>query len=241
MLENFESKAPDYQVEHLPDSDIVLNMNYGGFDDQAHLLETLRGSGSIDDKIDQFKKKREEDSKLQYFIKQKKYTAKAISEGIAKRQGFESAAEIGLRSVLNEILLSKRIKEIIATDEAQEIVRKHGFGGLRFVMPIAGVIARDGRKFLVYKNIKSKEVYEFESEGSFDLNYGLPTEVRDDIESKLRNLYSIAAELDKVFFDNGIHANDIRDNQFMLTKQGDKYLLNLIDVEAYRKRTRSVE
>ncbi|MFA7244641.1 MAG: hypothetical protein WC070_00495 [Candidatus Magasanikbacteria bacterium] len=237
MLENFESKAPDYQVEHLPDYDIVLNMDYGSFNDQAHLLKTLRGSGSIDDKIDQLKKMREEDGELPYFIKQKKYTAKAIAKGIAERQKFKGTAEIGFRSVLNEILLSKRIKEIIASDDAQKIVRKWGFEGLRFVDPIAGVVARDGRKFLVYKNIKSKEVYEFETEGSFDLNYGLPTEVRDDIESKLRNLYSITAELKKVFFDNGIHANDIRDNQFMLTKQGDKYFLNLIDVEAYRKIT----
>lgn len=245
MPEHLESKPRDYQIEHLPDSDIILNLDYKSSEDRKAVLRFLKEPKSINDKIDNLKNLHAENNSSQYFVKQKKYTGKEAA-GITERWGFERGATVGLRSVLNEILLSKRVREIIVSGEAQEIARKYGFGGIRFVEPIAGIIIKDGRKFLVYKNIRSKEVYEFEEEGDFNFSYSMPREIRNEINNKLENAFyngppSLAEELYKLFSDKGVIANDLRPNQFMLTKQDDTFFLNLIDVEAYRTQDSEVE
>lgn len=227
-------KNKNYRIEHFKDFDVVVNLDYPNKEEINELLELLRINNLY--KTNQFLikdsfiyKKYEQmmDSEpnifSRFFFKVKKgYHIEAEIDFIKGRtdrdaikeefrNDFDSKSRYARAGILNEIILSQKIKEIVESNEFQDLAKACNFEGIKFAEPIVAIIYKENQdKCLVYKNIKSE---------------------RSIMKSDNTDL--LALGLRRVFLKNGINANDLRATQFIITKEDDKSYIVLIDTEAY--------
>jgi hypothetical protein len=220
-----------YRIEHFPSLqnsqlDAVVNLDYPEQPDCNDILEIIRKS-KFGKYFDMDKLSSEiysiEDSKGQkFFIKTKHQTADPISgklvdliknpaSGDVVDDFKNKKARYGLAGVLNEIILVKKIKEIIISNKAQELARRYGFSGIKFSEPIIALIDKEHyRKCLIYRNLKKE-------------NMPFPG----------NNSQNFADELREIFLQNNVSPNDLKENQFVVVQEDGKYYIVLIDTEAY--------
>ncbi len=133
------------------------------------------------------------------------------------RSDFDRQARYARTAVLSEIILSKKVKEIVASKEVQELALRYGFSSIKFSEPIVALIyKKDSSKYLIYRNVATPQ-----SRFIFG----------DDLE----HLEKLAQDLRKIFFKNGIYPHDLRWKQFMMTEEDGNKKLVLVDIEAYTK------
>lgn len=126
---------------------------------------------------------------------------------------FNERARYGMINVLNEIVLSKTVKDIVKSKEVQDIAKRYGFVDMQFPEPIVAVIHKEYKdKYLVYKYKEN---------------------VRNKTHGGSSMFHSIATYLREIFFKNGILPADLRDIQFLVSKETDGLHLILIDIEGY--------
>lgn len=225
-----------YRIEQLPGLVAIVNLDYSSQEDREIILEILKNnplgkSFSMSDLLSKISIVK--DNKGQrFFTKGKRGFIDPVSKELISwvknssnlnvLDNFQDKkARYALAGVLNEIILSKKIKKIIASNAVQELVKKHNFAGIKFSEPIFALIHKEQRrKYLVYKNLKSENVFLDSSEDVFWEGYN-STELIDDLR--------------KIFFKNGINPNDLNERQFIITEQEGKPSLVLIDTEAYTK------
>jgi len=112
--------------------------------------------------------------------------------------------------VLSEIIISNKIKNIVASNEVQELARKYGYSAMKFAESIFALTFKESsKKALIYKNIKFK------------------------VGSTISGLENFTEDLRKIFLRNGIRPGDLNPHQFMVTEQDGKPCIVLIDVESY--------
>jgi hypothetical protein len=124
---------------------------------------------------------------------------------------FHRRSLYAVAGVLSEVTLAKKINDVVASDSVQELARQAGFAGMLFCEPIvAGTDQKFRSKFLIYRHIDNTE--------------------------KPKPTPDLLRKLQLLFFNNGIVASDLAEDQFMLSKQDGKSYLVLADVEAYTKK-----
>lgn len=223
-----ENKAEGaYRIEHLPGLDVVENLDYPEKKDRGDILELLRsnplgknlGLKGLSKKVQNLK----QGGNRRFFIKTKSNPAIMV-DYILDRNGrshtaFESAKDENFMTkrvqytragVLSEIIISPKIRKIVASGEVQELARKYGFDSMKFAEPIFALTFKESvKKALIYKNIKWEAG---SSGGNFD---------------------NLAEDLRKIFLRNSIYPNDLHSSQFMITEQDGKPCIMLIDIESY--------
>lgn len=223
-------KNKTYKVEHFPKLDVIVNLDYPKQEDCKELLGII-GKNQLDNvshinidklllKISSIKDG--EDKK--FFIKKKpetvKHKTKNLVDLIKNPKQEEVLGEFkdrkvryGLAGVLGEIVLSNKIKKVINLDLVQKLAQKYNFSSMKFSEPIVSFLEKeDYKRFVIYKNLKEEDAKSF-----FDKNKS----------------ESLAENLREIFFKNGIIPNDLSGRQFVVTKENEKYHINLIDTEAY--------
>lgn len=216
-----------YRIEHLPNLDVIENLNYPEKKDRDDILELLRnnplgknlGFDGLSKKIANLK---QGDNKS-FFVKMKSNPTIMV-DYILDRNGrshtaFESAEDSNFKQkrtqytragVLSEIVISPRIKDIVGSTEVQELARKYGFDSIKFAEPIFALTFKEtAKKALIYKNIKWR------------------------VGTTGDDFMNLAKDLRRIFLQNGIYSNDLHSNQFMTTEQNGKSCVVLIDVESY--------
>jgi hypothetical protein len=110
-------------------------------------------------------------------------------------------------------VLSKKVRELINSNAAQELAKKYNFEGINFSEPIIAINDKKShRKYLVYRPILGHSVDE------------------DNLV-----IEKFAKELKQLFLLNGLTPNDLQARQFMTSNESGKDYINLIDIEAYRE------
>ena len=216
-----------YRVWQLPGLSVVENLDYPEKEERESILEVLRsnplgknfGFNALSKKIQNI----QQNGSRSFFIKMKSNPV-LILDYIHDRNGrshmdFENSmygdfkskrAQFTRAGVLSEIIISKRIKNIIASNEVQELARKYGFDSMIFAEPIfALTVNESSKKALIYKNTKWKA------------------------GSAVNNLEDLTQDLRKIFLRNGIRPGDLNPHQFMVTEEDGKLCIVLIDVESY--------
>jgi hypothetical protein len=214
-----------YKIEHFPGFDMVVNLDYPDASSINSLLNILQENTSLSfyrlvAKIKSYpeffvKKKDNIGRQLATVkaIKTNKYNSKEDPIAVFLRDDFNTESRYARISILSEIILSKKVKEIICSAEVQELARRYGFYSMDFAEPITGIVYNNhrGRKFLVYKNISNTR--------TMPVNFYL-----GDFSKDLR----------KIFVKNGIQPSDLRNDQFIFTIDSHNgYKITLIDIEAY--------
>lgn len=223
-----------YKTEHFPGFDIVVNLD-SNKEDQKIILDIFKkeslsspmGFSPLGDVLSLSLKEIEKVDKYQrFFIKIKNPNSQKAVDFITGRttedyinpdvlDDFDKKSRYAKESILSEIVLSKKIKEIVASDEVQNLAKKHGFEGMKFSEPIIALVDRDHPiKYLIYRNIKKRALH-------FNINYS----GAQDIVKNLR----------KIFLQNNIFPADLREEQFLVTQENDHSYIVLIDTEAYTK------
>ena len=217
-----------YKIEHLPGFDVVVNLDYPRKEDQDKVLEILRQNQAIKSLgvynfLDKITNIRDGSGKFCFFLKPKKFLQKNVDFILGRTQedpvnavaaqDLDKSARYALSGVINEIILSKKIKAIIASSEVQKLARQHGFAGMKFAEPIVALIDnKTPSKFLIYENMRDDCAY--------------PSDyVPQDLTNDLR----------EIFLRDGINPHDLRENQFIKNEQNGKPFLVLIDIEAYTR------
>ena len=118
-------------------------------------------------------------------------------------------AENASLSVVNEILMTRDIKAVLSSDELQQMVREQGFSGLDFAEPLFAVTTKKPLgKFVCYRYIS-----------------GQKNSPHFAIVDKLRNL----------LLEKGIEPYDLQEHQFIVSYEGTRPTLYLLDVEGYHR------
>lgn len=133
---------------------------------------------------------------------------------------------LAFQSLLNEIVLAPIIRQLLETEEAHEIVKKHGFDAISFAEPLIGIIQRStGTKIMFY-----------EWKGNPP-----SSETQGPIYSKFQFTNSptggLSLDLKKHFIKHGITPHDLATDQFIIeiNPDGMKHVY-LIDTEAYLRK-----
>jgi hypothetical protein len=224
-VENEAKKT--YRIEHLPGLDVIENLDYPEKKDRDDILGLLRsnplgknlGFEGLSRKIQNLK----QDGNRCFFVKTKGNPTIMV-DYILNRNGRSLAgiefaehgdfrtkeAQFTRAGVLSEIIISPEVKNVVASNEVQELAKKHGFTGLKFAEPIFALTFKESaKKALIYKNIKRK------------------------VGSPGGDLKNLAEDLKKVFLQNSIHPHDFHAGQFMVIEQDGKPCVVLIDIESY--------
>lgn len=142
---------------------------------------------------------------------------------MADKRSYEEYFAFKTNSLINEIRLSPKIRDLLGTDEAHGIAKRYGFAGISFVEPLIGVIDRpSGNKYTVYPWIQPDYSGDTWKHISSDGNarYGFLKRIKELLEG------------------HGIEVDDFNIGQFLPEAREDGYYLNLIDIEAYRNMSR---
>lgn len=241
----------DYHVIHFPDSDIVIN-NYasrvawapklvelfkGGIpenwevlnpvvnteseeDERRHPQDYISGpksgmmKGSVDG-VEFMLKPKSFMLDREYSPLKTKYVNEGDIEGIRFLQR--------MHSILKEMGLARKVKELSASPEMQGIARKYGYKGIRYEEPVIAVVYRDtGRKYLIYEYIPNTQEV-------FDILMNKKDFATND---------AFDADLWKFFDSHGIVATEL-DTGHLLVDQNN--MLNIIDIENYRRKVTSAD
>jgi len=156
-----------YRIEHFPGLDVILNLNYSNLEDLGVILGILRNNQLGENfSMDELRSKvlsLTDGNNRRFFIKIKDESQAQVDfiRGrtiydpirVSVTNDFNSKSRYARAGTLSEIILSKKIKEIITLDAVQELAKKQGFSGMKFSEPICALIHNRGKKYLIYRNI----------------------------------------------------------------------------------------
>ncbi len=115
-------------------------------------------------------------------------------------------------SLLNEIVLSAQIRDLVASDEAQGVAKKYGYLRISYVEPLVGLIDKvAGKKTVIYEYVEN---------------------------TGARPLPDLVEDLERLFLRKGIYPDDIGTRQFLTSDTPKGMVLYLIDTEGYEKATK---
>lgn len=219
-----------YKIEHFPRFDVVVNLD-ANEDDINDILQIIRDNPvneifQIYKLLSEIEDEYNPSSKIgRFFVKTKSFGQEHIDfirgritiDTISPqyRDDFNKKSRYALAGALSEILLSKKVKQIIASDEVQNLASKYGLSSIEFSEPVVAIRVKEGTKYLIYRNIKKHESRAF----------------RNDFGNKKRE--ELADDLRVIFVKNGIKPADLRGDQFVFINKLGKYSAVLIDTEAY--------
>lgn len=215
-------KSKSYKIEHLPGFDVILNLDYPYPKELERIVAMLKSDPNgeytpyYNSRIDV------EGSDKAYFLKYKYFSGnnnrnldfirgRINHDPLAHPEEFDQGSRYALTGLLNEIILSAKIKVVIASSESQAIAKKYGFEKINFTEPIVAVTRKASKqKFLIYEY----------AEG-------------DVASSEDPKIIEFAEELKKLFLSKGIVAHDLSSRQFIITKTTNEHHITLIDTEAF--------
>jgi len=223
----------DIEIKHFRGMDVVVNLNSLAYD-REDLLEIIRETkppnlevvhNELTQKINALDDDR---GYKRFFVKYKRSASKQHVDFIRGRShidyltktakdDFDREARYAHVGVLSEMVLSKKIKDLIASLPFQEMAKRYGFTDFKFSEPIIAMVAKQHNvqeKYLVYKNIRS------------------PIPLPDKFIAPVQ----MVEDLKKLFMDSGIIAHDLTGYQFMATEDERGSHLHLIDTEAYTEK-----
>ena len=227
-----KNEHTNFKVEHLPNFDVILNLDYPDKDELDQVLNFLKEPedpntpvSDLYDKFVVFQNLMDGEGKLLFFPKLKtirhsnvdfilgRHHYDVLNPEIAKT--IDRKGRYAFVGVLNEIVLATKIKKLISTKEFRDLAQKSGFSTLSFSEPIVAVLdKKSGRRFLVYKNLHRV--------GTF---VSTPSVI---------NMRIFVNKLRVLFQEHGIQPNDLNPSQFMVFDKGDGGMcIFLIDTEAY--------
>ena len=213
---------------------MVVNLDYPDLKEQENLLSILREKLPIEyiEHVGHYPPRVQAiyemttNIHVPFFIKEKADAKRQISflqgrttwDPINKhvRHDFTPKARRMRMGFLNEIILSRKIKALIALPEFQNVVKANGFVDLSFSEPIMAIVdKKSGRKFILYKNYPQRR------------------DSRNFEKSEIPALEEVAKGLRKLFLAHGINPHDLRWEQFLkiVDEQGERLVLT--DTEAY--------
>lgn len=130
-------------------------------------------------------------------------------------QVFEATDRVArsFNSLSNEIFLTRKVNEILASAEVKDLAVLFGFDEIRLVEPLVGVIDRStSRKFVGYEYVQGSAHFEREGYGKLD---------------------RLVERLWKVFQEHGIDAREIHSSQLIEGEEDGKPIAYLTDIEGY--------
>lgn len=225
----------NYRIEHLPGFDVVVNLDYSDKEEARELLEIIKRNPMGQDfsasnswqNLLQFKLEGSD----RFFVKTKKadyikWQVDFIRDRTAadplndeSKKDFDKESRNARVGVMNEILLSKKIKEIVCSKEAQDIAKKYGFTVIEYNEPILAIIYKgENDKSLIYKKIDGEQSLEW---------------IRRNFHSNLSKIKNLTLDFRELFFKNNIYPHDLKDRQFLIVEKDGKPAIVLIDAEAY--------
>lgn len=226
-----------FRIEHLPHIAVIVNLDYPEKGDVDIILAALKKEQTkkmaetkgrkfdLESQLFEIGNLVENGENLRFHVKLKQYSEQHIEfikDPLKNKDPINALASIdfdrksryALIGVTNEIILSKKIKEIVASNAVQGLAKRYGFAGMIFSEPIVAIIDKEFKnKYLIYKRIEQE---------SF-------------IPTAKKNIRELAQELRQLFKKNGIYPHDLQSRQFMITNQDGKTYIVLIDTEAYTK------
>jgi hypothetical protein len=230
------STRKHYEILHYPHIDVVINNGSSKAGLALQIAEAFKSGlenipdgweqtgqnirmarGRIDG-VNLFAKPKAHSGPTFYEERENMYE-RAVRNNYSKK-GFRHALRVGqvLNSVLNEVALSPKVKELVASPEAQAIVKERGFGGISFVEPIVGMVDKStGKRTVVYESIPDVQPL---GTDRINVQYGLTSQT---IPMFYHRFYTL-------FEKNGIKPNDLAERQFLVDPNDN---LHLIDIEAY--------
>jgi hypothetical protein len=120
-------------------------------------------------------------------------------------------------SVLNEMLIAPRIKEVLSSNEAQGLLEGSNFDAISYVEPLVAVIARESTfKTVIYPFVDGKTSIP-RSNDFYDLAF-------------------FATGLKELFRKAGVEPWDLGYRQFIVSNSNGMKTANLIDAQAYERR-----
>ncbi len=128
-------------------------------------------------------------------------------------------------SVVNEISISPRIKEVLGSQEALRLALQHGFERMEFIEPLVAMVDRQtGEKASVYEFIdgvsRPRNIY---------------ADLRDQDEIALwEKLDSLMGSIGSLLERGEIAVNDLRSEQCIISR--DKKTVYLLDAEQYYRK-----
>ena len=162
-----------YRIEHFDKFDVVVNLDYLDKQAQEEVLSMLKekmpdDQPGISDLLGMISAIRDEQGNLRFFVKRKKNPKDYLDfmNGLIKidpispflRHDFDVKSRYALIGTLSEIILSKKVKEIIASEEVQQLARNLNFAGFIFSEPIVSVVGKKySQRYLIYKYIKEEK------------------------------------------------------------------------------------
>ena len=215
-------ERPKVQIIHLSDMDVVLSRENAESVEVKTILDILeKPQRGYEDKVENISYARTSEHKRAFFVKRKQVESQYMVDVILGRESrdpiaehlrydFNNKARYALAGVLNEVILSKKIKKLVASESFQKIAHKYGFTALAFQDPIVAIVKKHS-KFLVY-NFTEEQKYKKDTA----LNHNLGGNIVEDLRV--------------LFVENGIVSHDLRETQFMVDENN---RLILIDTEAY--------
>lgn len=240
--ENPTHTTGNVEILHYPNYDVVLNKDYPNQDIVQQLLTHVQ-SGIPQDwtvydehfRTDPDATKNilvDNEDKPRFLAKIRKQASpqrlkRALDKLVPSDEHsiFTKKVEYAFNSVLNEFSLIRNVKEILASNEAQNIAIRIGFGNIRLIEPILALIERSsGRKIVFYEFIDTDTVFWPRTESNRIRRLFLDTKL--DLFEK---------DLSDLFKRNGIYPHDLGPHQLMTPKQSGSIdnTLYLIDIEGY--------
>lgn len=215
-----------FEIVHLPNMDVVVNLDYPNKEDVQALLKVLESDTDFSEQLMNIYDAKESENK-RFFVKGKsKYRSRFNVDFILGkpdskdsiqpefRDDFDTRARYGVASVLNEIIMSRKVREVIISGSAQEIAKKFGFDRLDFAEVILSIVTPEEKmqKRLVYPHVDDNK--------------------KKDIP--VSDLEGLALDLRKLFLEKGIVSSDLLGKQFLVNEKDGELVATLIDIEAYR-------
>lgn len=231
--------ARPVEIIHFPKCDVVIN-NDADRVDLAHKLAELFKEGvpqnwevlapEIDNDLPDYKSGPKPGMAkgmidgVEFLLKPKAFFRDATDYLQSKSEHHDRKAvrfRQRVNSVLNEMRLSQEVKQLAASPGMQDIAKKYGYLGIKFVEPVIAIIYKNtGRKYLVYEYVpNTEEVYDvlmdmsdFATQDAFD------------------------SDLKEFFAGSRIEANEADTGHLLIDKDN---MLNIVDIESFQRKTTS--
>ncbi|MEO6509278.1 MAG: hypothetical protein ABIO02_04955 [Patescibacteria group bacterium] len=159
-----------------------------------------------------------------YFAKHKRYSDRYTQSLEVYRKDEYRRMNYAFSSVMNEIGLSTRIKQLYDSAESAELAKLIGYKGLKFIEPLLATINRETKeKCVVYPFVEGSNLFQ---ENSHEL---------DLISNKSESTFIEAVT--EMFKVHGMQIADLGTHQFIVPKKNspDNGVVYVVDSEAYSR------
>ena len=226
LLEQLSILGRHVEIAHFPSVDIVVNKDADLSTRAAELVELFRDGipnnwETLDpDNIHVFT----DNLDGHKFLAKRRYWVGGSSDlariGDYKEKEFAIPRHLySLNSVLNEVSLAPKIKRLMKSAEAQEIVKNYGFAGIDYIEPIIAFIDKNsGQKGAVYEYVNAIDAHKYLDKSVNEFAFSA------------NDWDAVTTDIRKFIAEYGIRPIDLRPKDMLI----DVYSgLHLIDAEAF--------